>query len=33
VGRDGRALAHFESLVAPDNRQLVAAIEKALSER
>ena len=33
VGRDGRALAHFESLVAPDNRQLVAAIEKALSDK
>lgn len=33
VGRDGRPLAHFESLVSPDNRQLVAAIEKALTNK
>ena len=33
VGRDGRTLGHFSSQVAPDNRQLVGAIEKALGAR
>ncbi len=33
VGRDGKPLAHFESLVAPDSRQMIAAIEKALAQR
>jgi len=33
VGRDGQVLAHFESLVAPDSRQLVSALEKALAQR
>lgn len=33
VGRDGQTLAHFESMVAPDSRPLVAALEKALAQR
>jgi glutathione peroxidase len=33
VGRDGQPLAHFESLVAPDSRPLVSALEKALAQR
>ena len=33
VGRDGQTLAHFESMVAPDSRQLIAALEKALAQR
>jgi glutathione peroxidase len=33
VGRDGQALAHFESMVAPDSRPMVAALEKALAQR
>jgi glutathione peroxidase len=32
VGRDGQALAHFESLVAPTDRTLVAAVEQALNQ-
>lgn len=32
VGRDGQALAHFESLVAPTHRTLVAAVEQALNQ-
>lgn len=32
VGRDGHALAHFESLVAPTHPTLVAAVEQALNE-
>ena len=33
VGRDGQALAHFQSMVAPDSRQMIAALEKALAQR
>ena len=33
VGRDGQTLAHFESMVAPDSRQMIAALEKALAQR
>ncbi len=33
VDRDGRVLKHFPSQVAPDSRQLVAAIEKALAAK
>lgn len=33
VGRDGQALAHFESMVAPNSRQMIAALEKALAQR
>lgn len=33
VGRDGQPLAHFESMVAPNSRQLVGAMEKALAQR
>jgi glutathione peroxidase len=33
VGRDGQAVVHFESLVAPDSRQMIAALEKALAQR
>lgn len=33
VGRDGQPVAHFESMVAPESRQLVAALEKALAQR
>lgn len=33
VGRDGRAIAHFGSGVAPNNPRLVAAIEAALAAR
>lgn len=32
VGRDGQALAHFESLVAPTHRTLLAAVEQALNQ-
>jgi glutathione peroxidase len=32
VGRDGQALAHFESLVAPTDRTLVTAVEQALNQ-
>ena len=33
VGRDGQTLAHFESMVEPDSRQMIAALEKALAQR
>jgi hypothetical protein len=33
VGRDGQALAHFQSMVAPDSRQMISALEKALAQR
>lgn len=33
VARDGRVLTHFESKVAPDSPELIAAIEKALGEK
>lgn len=33
VGRDGQPLAHFQSMVAPNSRQLVGAMEKALAQR
>lgn len=33
VGRDGRPLAHFGSMTAPDSRKLIAAIEAALAAR
>lgn len=33
VGRDGQPLAHFESMVAPNSRQLIRAMEKALAQR
>jgi glutathione peroxidase len=33
VGRDGRAIAHFGSGVAPSNPRLVSAIESALAAR
>mgnify|MGYP006943401128 CR=1 FL=1 len=33
VGRDGKPLAHFGSMTAPDSRKLTAAIESALAAR
>ncbi len=33
VGRDGRPIAHFGSMTAPDNRKFVAAVESALAAR
>lgn len=33
IGRDGRPLAHFGSMTAPDNRKFVAAVEAALAGR
>jgi glutathione peroxidase len=33
VGRDGRPIAHFGSMTAPDNRKFTAAIEAALAAR
>ncbi len=33
VGRDGRPIAHFGSMTAPDNRKFVAAVEAALAAR
>lgn len=33
VGRDGRVLAHFGSMTAPESRKLVAAVEAALAAR
>ncbi len=33
VGRDGRVLAHFGSMTAPESRKLVSAIEAALASR
>jgi glutathione peroxidase len=33
IGRDGRPLAHFGSMTAPDNRKFVAAVEAALAAR
>lgn len=33
IGRDGKPLAHFGSMTAPDNRKFVTAVESALAAK